>query len=78
MLVNQDDPDKKFLDLQELEADRAGLLAKQRELQLQHDQMVSDRRSKQAQVAELQQRIVEVQQFKFGQVRNPRSPALDL
>ena len=54
--------------MQELEADRAGLLAKQRELQLQHDQMVSDRRIKQGQVAELQERIIEVQQFKFGQV----------
>ncbi|KAK9817328.1 hypothetical protein WJX74_006216 [Apatococcus lobatus] len=57
-------------ELQELETDRSGLLAKQRELQMQHDQMVSDRRTKQAQVAELQQRIVEVQQFKFGQIVN--------
>ena len=46
--------------MQELEGDRTGLLTKQQELQLQHDQMLADRRKTQAQISDLQQRIVDI------------------
>ena len=54
---------------QELADDRHELKAAQRQLRHEHAQLVKDKAATQDKLAELQQKAVDVQMLKFGQVR---------
>lgn len=54
--------------LQELADERAELKAAQRQLRHEHVQLVKDKTATEQKLTELQQKAVEVQMLKFGQV----------
>ena len=54
--------------MQELAEERAGLKAAQRQLQHEHVQLLKNKAATQDKLAELQQKAIDVQMLKFGQV----------
>ena len=54
--------------MQELAGERAELKAAQRQLRHEHVQLLKDKATTQDKLAELQQKAVDVQMLKFGQV----------